>query len=95
MNGHYNSDHNSVNWSPKQLKSLNTKVKTTDQPITDSNICAFFPVKTVQMHPKDKQWMTNQIKNLIDQRQKAFAKNDHPRRIKLRNKIIREIKKSK
>ncbi|XP_072039464.1 uncharacterized protein [Amphiura filiformis] len=39
--------------------------------------------------------MTDRVKSLIAQRQKAFAAGDNTARVKLRNKVIRDIKKAK
>ena len=63
--------------------------------IVNESITTIFPTKVVQLHPNDKPWMSDDIKKLIVQRQKAFADNDKPRRVKLRNQIIRKIRKAK
>ena len=39
--------------------------------------------------------MTDRVKSLIAQRQKAFALGDRATRVVLRNKVIREVKKAK
>ena len=58
-------------------------------------ITTIFPVKSVTSHAADKPWITDRIKNLIDQRQRAFAQGDTENWAKLRNQVIREIKKAK
>ena len=58
-------------------------------------ITTIFPVKLVTSHAADKPWITDHIKNLIDQRQRAFAQGDTENWAKLRNQVIREIKKAK
>ena len=44
--------------------------------ILDEGIDTVFPTKTVSLHAKDKPWMTDSVKSLIGQRQKAFALGD-------------------
>jgi hypothetical protein len=55
----------------------------------------FFPVKTVRLHANDKPWMNDRVKNLINQRQKAFAEGDKSTWTDLKNRVIKEIKKAK
>ena len=63
--------------------------------LVNDAITIIFPVKSVTSHAADKPWITDRIKNLIDQRQRAFAQGDAENWEKLRNQVIREIKKAK
>ncbi|KAI8502591.1 hypothetical protein Bbelb_192930 [Branchiostoma belcheri] len=54
-----------------------------------------FPTKTIKMHCNDKPWLTPEIKNLVQQRQKAFANKQDNTWRGLRNKIQRKINKAK
>ena len=63
--------------------------------LVNDAITTIFPVESVTSHAADKPWITDRIKNLIDQRQRAFAQGDTENWAKLRNQVIREIKKAK
>ena len=63
--------------------------------VINEGITTIFPIKTVRVHIRDKPWMTDRVKSLIPQRQKAFALGDRATRVVLRNKVIREIRKAK
>ena len=63
--------------------------------LVNDAITTIFPVKSVTSLAADKPWITDRIKNLIDQRQRAFAQGDTENWAKLRNQVIREIKKAK
>ncbi|XP_041460838.1 uncharacterized protein LOC121411992 [Lytechinus variegatus] len=54
----------------------------------------FFPAKTIQVHSRDKLWVTPRIKALIKKRQAAFAKRSSDWH-RLRNKVQREIREAK
>ncbi len=62
--------------------------------LVNGAISTIFPVKSVTSHTTDKPWMTDRIKGLIVQRQRAFAQGDKVNWSKLRNQVIREIKKT-
>ena len=61
----------------------------------NEGITTIFPIKTVRVHIRDKLWITDRVKSLIAQRQKAFAFGDRATKVVLRKKVIREIKKAK
>ncbi|XP_072037054.1 uncharacterized protein [Amphiura filiformis] len=58
-------------------------------------IDSHFPLATLKVHSNNKPWMTQKIKSLVKDRQKAFAAHDVERYKMLRNKVQRAIKKSK
>ena len=51
--------------------------------------------KRIHIHNSDKPWITPYIKNLISERQTAFAQSDSIKWCKLRNKVKREIELAK
>ena len=53
------------------------------------------PTKLIHIHNSDKPWITPYIKNLISERQTAFAQSDSIKWRKLRNKVKREIELAK
>ena len=53
------------------------------------------PTKRIHIHNSDKPWITPYIKNLISERQTAFAQSDSIKWRKLRNKVKREIELAK
>ena len=53
------------------------------------------PTKRIHIHNSDKPWITPYIKNLISERQTAFAQSDSNKWRKLRNKVKREIELAK
>ena len=53
------------------------------------------PTKRIHIHNSDKPWITPFIKNLISERQTAFAQSDSIKWHKLRNKVKREIEQAK
>ena len=55
----------------------------------------FIPPKAVGLHCRDKEWITPEIKSLISQRQKALSLGNKAVYNKLRNKVIRVIKRAK
>ena len=59
--------------------------------VINEGITSIFPIKTVRVHIRDKPWVTDRVKSLIAQRQKAFALGDRVARVVLRNNVIREI----
>ena len=54
-----------------------------------------FPLKKRRTHPTDKPWMTNKVKALIAERQKAHKLGNDERRKQLARSITQEIKKAK
>ncbi|XP_072181225.1 uncharacterized protein [Diadema setosum] len=50
-----------------------------------------FPARTVTLFNKDKVWMTSAIKDLINQRQIAYAEGNHAEWRRLRNRVQRSI----
>ncbi len=56
---------------------------------------SFFPLTTVKLHDNSKPWLSQNIKDIMKQRQSAFASGNIAVYRKLRNKVQREIKKAK
>jgi hypothetical protein len=56
---------------------------------------SFFPLTAVKVHSNNKPWMSQKIKGLVKERQRAFASGNNDLYKKLRNKVQREIKKAK
>ena len=63
--------------------------------LVNGAITTIFSVKSVTSHASDKSWMTDRIKNFIDQCQRAYVQSDTENWAKLRNRVIREIKETK
>ena len=61
----------------------------------DDAINECFPAKKSQLHVNDKPWLTDRIKNLILERQKAYNSNNQTLWRKLRNQVQQEIKRAK
>ena len=61
----------------------------------DEAINECFPVKKSKLHVNDKPWLTDRIKNLILERQKAYNSNNQTLWRKLRNQVQQEIKRAK
>ena len=65
-----------------------------DRIMTDL-IDSCFPVKEVSFHTRDKPWVTEEFKNLVNRRQKALRSGNKPEYNRLRNIINRLSKKLK
>ena len=50
----------------------------------------YFPPRSVKIHPRDKHWMSPEIKALISERQRAYLNGPEEKWRRLRNKV-REI----
>ena len=61
----------------------------------DEAINECFPVKKSKLHVNNKPWLTDRIKNLILERQKAYNSNNQTLWRKLRNQVQQEIKRAK
>ena len=62
--------------------------------LVNGAISTIFPVKSVTSHTTDKPWMTDRYKGLNVQRQRAFAQGNMVNWTKLRNQVIRKIKRA-
>lgn len=61
--------------------------------ILQAGLNNFLPTKSVRFHPNDSPWINTQLKNLIQERQRALAKREMERFRSLRNLINRQRKK--
>jgi hypothetical protein len=82
---------NSYDWSiVTSLPTVNHKLEMFTQ-VINSSVDTYFPKRTVKFHHEDKPFITEIIKTLIVNRDKAFARGDKQKFILLRNKVRNEI----
>ena len=60
--------------------------------IINYGLYTIMPERSIKVHVTDRPWMTNNLKRLINKRQKAFATGNKPLFSLLRNKVNRERK---
>ncbi|XP_063966680.1 uncharacterized protein LOC135156863 [Lytechinus pictus] len=63
--------------------------------ILQQGLETFFPLKTVRVHPRDKPWITPEVKSLINKRQRLFVNGPPSEWRACRNKICRSIRRAK
>jgi hypothetical protein len=59
--------------------------------IINYGLNTIMPERSIKVHVTDRPWMTNNLKRLINKRQKAFAMGNKPLFSLLRNKVNREL----